>query len=75
VASQKSTSLKFAELLRSHREKAGLSQEELADRAGLHRTFISQVERGLKSPSLNSLVAISTALELKLPKLLNGIDD
>jgi transcriptional regulator with XRE-family HTH domain len=67
--------LRFAELLRSHREKAGLSQEELADRAGLHRTFISQVERGLKSPSLNSLVSLAAALGLKLSKFLNGMDD
>ena len=67
--------MRFAELLRSHREGAGLSQEELADRAGLHRTFISQVERGLKSPSLNSLVSLSRALDLKLSKFLHGMDD
>jgi len=75
LATSKSTSLRFAELLRSHRERAGLSQEELADRAGLHRTFISQVERGLKSPSLNSLVSLAAALDLKLAKFLHGMDD
>jgi transcriptional regulator with XRE-family HTH domain len=40
-----------------------LSQEEFGFRSGLHRTFISQIERGLKSPSLRSLTVIAKALE------------
>jgi transcriptional regulator with XRE-family HTH domain len=69
------TGIRFAHNLRLAREKAGLSQEELADRAGLHRTFISQVERGLKSPSLNSLIAISAALGIRVSQLVRGIDE
>ena len=52
----------FAQALRSLRLTAQLSQEELADEAGLHRTYVSQLERGLKSPSLATMVALSAAL-------------
>lgn len=47
---------RFADSLRNARENAGISQEQLAERAGLHRTYISQLERGLKSPSLDVIV-------------------
>lgn len=65
----------FAKILRAMREKAGYSQEELADRAGLHRTYISQIERGLKSPSLNSLVGIARALGVRISELFVDLDD
>lgn len=55
---------RFAESLREARTKAQISQEELAERAGLHRTYISQLERGLKSPSLDVVVALSKGLRL-----------
>lgn len=62
MVKSKTTKKSFAEVLREARQEKGLSQEELADRAGLHRTYISQVERGLKSPSLRSLEQIANAL-------------
>lgn len=46
-----------------------ISQEELADRCGLHRTYISQIERGLKSVSLKVLTRLAKALGTK-PHLL-----
>lgn len=55
---------RFAESLREARTKAQISQEELAERAGLHRTYISQLERGLKSPSLDVVVALAKGLRL-----------
>ena len=57
-------------VLREARTEKGFSQEELADRAGLHRTYISQIERGVKSPSLRSLEQITDALEVPLWVLL-----
>jgi transcriptional regulator with XRE-family HTH domain len=57
-------------VVQTHRKKAGLSQEELAFRAGLHRTFISQLERGLKSPSLRTLVAVSEVLGISPDQLI-----
>jgi transcriptional regulator with XRE-family HTH domain len=54
----------FGEVVRHRRKALGISQEELADRCGLHRTYISELERGLKSASIKALLAISTALRV-----------
>jgi transcriptional regulator with XRE-family HTH domain len=60
--------------LRAHRERVGLSQEELGDRCELDRTEISLLERGLRYPRLDTLVKLSRALELDSPgMLLDGI--
>jgi len=75
VASHLELQQKFAKVVRERRTQAHLSQEDLADLAGLHRTYISQIERGLKSPSLNTLAAIARALGVKISRLLQGIDD
>lgn len=55
---------RFGEAVRRRRLALRLSQEELADRCHLHRTYISEIERGLKSVSLKALLAIATALGL-----------
>ncbi len=65
---------RFPVALREARSEKGLSQEELADRAGLHRTYISQIERGVKSPSLRSLEQITDALEIPLWVLLKRLE-
>ena len=70
----KTTKKSFAEVLREMRQEKGLSQEELADRAGLHRTYISQVERGLKSPSLRSLEQIARALGVSPSAILGRME-
>jgi transcriptional regulator with XRE-family HTH domain len=70
----KTTKKSFAEVLREIRQEKGLSQEALADRAGLHRTYISQVERGLKSPSLRSLEQIAQALGVPASALLRRME-
>jgi transcriptional regulator with XRE-family HTH domain len=60
--------------LRRHRERAGLSQEALGERCDLHRTAISLLERGKRSPQLRTLVALSRGLELSsLCELVEGI--
>ncbi|WP_042881820.1 helix-turn-helix domain-containing protein [Cupriavidus necator] len=56
--------------LKVFRGKRGLSQEALADQAGLHRTYISQVERQLVNVSLDNLVLFAKALEVSVPELL-----
>jgi len=52
----------FGCILRELRSNAGLSQEELADQSGLHRTYISLLERGLRMPSLSTLFLLSKPL-------------
>jgi len=51
----------------------GLSQEELADKAGLHRTYIGSIERGERNVSLNNIVVIAQALHASFTELFRGI--
>lgn len=48
--------------LRRLRAEKGWSQEELADRAGLHRTYVSGVERGVRNPTITIVAALAKAL-------------
>jgi transcriptional regulator with XRE-family HTH domain len=54
----------FGKILRESRQRAGLSQEELADAADLDRTFIGMLERGKRQPTLESLFRIADALHV-----------
>lgn len=54
------------------RKRIGLSQEELGFRAEVHRTYISQLERGLKSPTLSMMLKLSRALKASASKPLRG---
>lgn len=65
----------FGEILRSHRKSKQLSQEELADRSNLHRTYISEIERGLKTVSLLSLFRISKALDIPAHSLILEVEN
>lgn len=49
-------------VIKRRREDVGLSQEDFAEKAGLHRTYVSQLERGIKSPSVRVLVKMAGAL-------------
>ncbi|MBV6499058.1 MAG: hypothetical protein CJBNEKGG_01508 [Prosthecobacter sp.] len=54
----------FAKCLSECRQAACLSQEQLADKAGLRRTCISQLERGLKGPALEVLAALAEPMDM-----------
>ena len=56
--------------LRRAREKLGWSQEELADRAGIHRTYISGVERGTRNPTLGIIEILADTLAMSISQLL-----
>lgn len=56
----------FGQAVRRHRELVRLSQEELADRARLDRTYVSGIERGKRNPTLDVLQRLSTALGVDL---------
>lgn len=53
------------------RAEKGWSQEELAEHSGLHRTYLSGVERGVRNPTVTVLDKIATALNVRLAELVN----
>lgn len=55
----------FAKNLKRYRKMIGLSQETFADKAGLHRTYISAIERGKRSIALDNVQKIADALEIE----------
>ncbi len=55
----------FGNVIREHRIKSQLTQEQLSFRAKLHRTYIGDLERGLKSPTLDVIDALASALGIK----------
>jgi transcriptional regulator with XRE-family HTH domain len=58
--------------VKAAREAKGWSQEELADRARMHRTYISGIERGIRNPTITVLERVGKALEISPGSLLNG---
>ena len=65
---------RFAENLARCRRRADMSQEELGVRASLHRTEISQLERGLRVARIDTLVKLAGGLSISPTELLEGID-
>jgi len=63
------------EEIRRARKKAGLSQEAVADKAGLHRTYISLVERNKKSPTLETLFRICQAIGVSAAAVVKTVED
>lgn len=59
----------FGAAVRQRRSRLGISQEELAGRAGLHRTYISDVERGARNVSLESIQRLAAALDVPMSVL------
>jgi transcriptional regulator with XRE-family HTH domain len=64
----------FGAVLRRRRNAAGLSQEALAAKAGLHRTYVSMIERGQRTVSIETLHKLATALDTTMVDLIEEID-
>ncbi len=64
---------RFGDNLARCRKRADFSQEELALRASLHRTEISNLERGLRLPRVDTLVKLKSCLEVSADDLLAGL--
>ena len=73
MASLRAPSARFAANLRRLRDLAGLSQEELAFRADIHRTQVSLLEGGARMPRVFTLVCLAGALDATPNDLLDGI--
>jgi len=64
-----------AKTIRHFRKLADISQEELADKAGLDRTYISGVERSVRNITLDSLEQIITALDVDVQTFFNKVSE
>lgn len=59
--------------IRTHRESLGVSQEEMAARCGLHRTYYGSVERGERNVAIQNIIRISDALGVDPAELVSGL--
>ena len=67
----------FGRAVRKRRRELDLSQEALAEQAGLHRNYISDIERGDRNPSLENIQKLAKALDTKVSVLFinYGVDE
>lgn len=70
---EKSVLTKFGQKVRKERMNLGLSQEELAARAGVHRTYIGMIERAEKNITIENIEKLAKALNLKIRELTNDL--
>lgn len=64
----------IAKVLREIRESRAISQEALSFDAGLHRTYISQLERGLKAVTVKTLLKITDALKIEIDEFMKLVN-
>lgn len=70
MLNKKQVSEKVGDEIKKRREEAGISQEELSDRAGFYRTYAGHVELGRYTPSIYTLYKIAQALKVKVKDLI-----
>jgi transcriptional regulator with XRE-family HTH domain len=63
----------FGKAVRALREERGYSQEELAERAGLHRNYVGGVERGERNVALENIVKLAGALSVRTKDLFDSL--
>ena len=68
--SQQAVCSRVARILRSEREKRCLSMNQVAERAGLSQQMVSYVERGMRNPTLETLLRISAAIDINPAQVL-----
>lgn len=69
--SQQAVCFQVARILRRERERLDLSMNEVAQRSGLSQQMVSYVERGMRNPTLETLLRIAAAMEIDLAKTLD----
>jgi transcriptional regulator with XRE-family HTH domain len=60
--------------IRTRRKKRGLTQQELSENVGIHRTYLADVERGCRNVSLYNICRIATGLEVSVAELFSSIN-
>ena len=66
--------IQFGRRMRVLRRDRGLSQEQLAAKAGLHRAYVGRVERGEQNISLDNILRLAAALEVDPSELVRGLE-
>lgn len=67
--------LVFGQVIRNIRQDKHISQEDLADKCGLHRTYISDIELGKRNVSFENMIKISHALNTKLSDIIREVEN
>jgi transcriptional regulator with XRE-family HTH domain len=67
--------LKFGRKVKQERLKQNLSQEKLAEKAGVHRTYIGMIERAEKNITLTNIEKIALSLGVEISELFQGLSD
>jgi transcriptional regulator with XRE-family HTH domain len=65
---------RFGRVIRRRREATGISQEKLAELAGLHRTYISLLERGKRMPSIEVVRVVAASLKTTMTSLIRELE-
>ena len=65
--------IRFGRAVRRIREEQGINQEEAAERCGLHRTYYSGIERGVRNVSLVNIGKVAKGLKKSLPELFSRV--
>jgi transcriptional regulator with XRE-family HTH domain len=65
---------RFGTAVEFRREELGLTQEDLAEKAGIHRTYLSDVERGTRNLSLVNIEKLAAALKITMSKLFESVE-
>ncbi len=60
--------------IRYHRKERKMSQEELAEKSGLHPSYIGQLERGVKKPTIDSLYRITKGMDMSISDFLKDLE-
>ncbi len=65
---------RFGFAVKDRREAAGLTQEEFAERAGIHRTYLSDIERGTRNVSLVNIERVAQGLSMEISELFQAVE-
>jgi transcriptional regulator with XRE-family HTH domain len=65
---------RFGDAVRARREELHMTQEDLAEKAGIHRTYLSDVERGTRNLSLINIEKLAAALSITMSKLFESVE-
>jgi len=66
--------IRFGLAVRKRRHELGISQEGLAERSGLHRTYVADIERGTRNVSIANIEKLAAALEVRISELFSDYE-